>query len=92
MANIFVFFNNIIVESVAKCDTSWLSETDKECLNYAIDMCKDLNFNELTNLSHDKDWSGAWPGKKITISDMLREKSETEEYIEYVNELSIKLS
>lgn len=80
----FHFINQYVIESNTKCDTDYLSQTDIECLDIAIGMCRDKNFNELTEFSHDLAWFGAADGKPMSFGDMMREVNEDEDYAKYI--------
>lgn len=67
-----------------RADTDRLSETDIECLDHAIAMCKDKSFDELTEMSHDMAWSNTRRDREISVKDIMREAGESEEYVEYV--------
>ncbi|MCC8173433.1 MAG: SocA family protein [Odoribacter sp.] len=77
------FVNRFTINAETPCDMRYLSETDKECLNIAIEKCRDLNFNQLTSLSHDFAWNAA-NGGEISVADMMREIGEEEGYALYV--------
>lgn len=53
------FENRFIVAAAAEPDMDELSLSGVECLDYAIELCRNKNFQELTNLSH---WHGAIQG------------------------------
>ncbi len=40
-------------------DLKYLSRTDRECLDYTIDTCKGLTFDQRTRITHDYAWSQA---------------------------------
>lgn len=80
----FHFFNKYNIEADRECDLDWLSETDIECLDEAIGLCKDKTFMELTYMSHGLAWNNA-QGGEISIKDILRERGESEEYVDYVD-------
>lgn len=76
--------NKIMLRAKQKCNTDYLSDSDIECLDYAVAKCKDLSFADLTNISHDFAWNNTQDGRKISPKDMLREVGDTEEYINFV--------
>ncbi len=67
-------------------DGEYISESAKECLDEAVEMCKGLSFNQLTDLSHDFAWSNTSRNKIISYADMMREIGEDEGYAQYVQE------
>lgn len=93
LAEYFHFVNKYVVENSRECDLDWLSESDIECLDYAIGKCKDKSFDEITNMSHGLAWQNTARNREISIKDMLRENGETEEYADYIaHELEIESS
>ena len=81
----FKFVNSKDIMPLMCANLDYLSESDVECLDEAIAMCKDLTFEELTRLSHDFAWTNTALNGKMSIKDMLCEVGDSEEYIEYVN-------
>lgn len=79
-----VFKNRYILEALAAPDMDELSETDVECLEYAVDLCRDKSFDELTRLSHGIAWSATARDRAISVKDILREAGDNEDYIAYV--------
>ena len=82
----FKFVNSKDIMPLMCANLDYLSESDVECLDEAIAMCKDLIFEELTRLSHDFAWTNTALNGKMSIKDMLCEVGDSEEYIEYVNQ------
>ena len=62
----------------------YLSESDLECLDHAIAICKDKDFGELTNLSHDLAWQNTQRDRAMSVKDILREAGDDEEYVNYI--------
>lgn len=81
----FHFVNKYMIVADVEPNMNYLSDTDKECLDYAIALCKDKSFQELTDLSHDVAWHNTHNDRAISVKDIIRENGETEEYAEYVN-------
>ncbi|MDE5794240.1 MAG: SocA family protein [Muribaculaceae bacterium] len=79
-----IFENRFIVRSLQAPDMEELSVSDIKCLDYAIDLCKDKNFEQLTRLSHGLAWSNTQRDRTISIKDILREAGDEEAYIEYI--------
>lgn len=87
----FHFVNKYRIETDKDCDKDWLSETDIECLDNAIALCKDKNFGELTALSHGLAWSNTKRDREISIKDIMRENGESEDYVNYIaNKLNLE--
>ncbi|RHJ82339.1 Panacea domain-containing protein [Parabacteroides sp. AM08-6] len=81
----FDFINKYVLITKKKADTDYLSESDLECLDKAIEKCKDKSFNELTEMSHDLAWSNTQRDRAISIKDILREVGDDEEYVSYID-------
>ncbi len=79
-SHLFEFINQFMVKAISQHDADELSETDIECLDYAINLCKGLSFNQLTELSHGEAWSAVSEGREMNYSDMMREIGAEEEY------------
>lgn len=80
----FHFYNRYMIENDEECDTSYLSESDIECLDAAIDKCKGKSFFELTQMSHGLAWLNTKRDREISFKDILRESGDSEEYVEYI--------
>ena len=61
-----------------------LSKTDIDCLDSAIEFCKDKSFQELTLVSHGLAWSNTQRDRTISVKDILREAGDEEAYVEYI--------
>ncbi len=79
-----VFENRFIIRGITDPDMDELSLSDVECLDYAIDICKDKSFSELTKLSHGLAWSNTKSDRAISVKDILREAGDEEAYVEYI--------
>lgn len=80
----FRFVNKYIVVANKAADMDCLSESDVECLDEAIDKCKDKNFDELTSMSHGLAWENTRRDRAMSFKDILREKGDTEDYVDYI--------
>lgn len=78
------FENRYIVKELAEPDMDELSESDVECLTYAIDLYHDKSFGQLTDLSHGMAWTNTARDRAISVKDILREAGDEEEYVEYI--------
>ena len=85
LAQYFHFVNRYIVKEDAQPDMDWLSKSDIECLDYAIEKCRGKNFEELTSMSHGLAWSSTQKDRSISFKDILREVGESEEYVDYID-------
>lgn len=81
----FTFENRYIIRALSQPDLDELSNTDIECLSYAIEFCRDRNFEQLTELSHGLAWSSTARDRSISVKDILREAGDEEEYVEYIS-------
>lgn len=80
------FVNRYIVEPSMKSNTDYLSDTDIECLDKAIERCKNKTFAELTRMTHDFAYQNTKRDRAMSFKDILREIGETEEYVDYISE------
>lgn len=78
------FENRFIVRGLKDPDMDELSLSDVECLDYAIDICKDKSFPEPTTFSHGLAWSNTQRDRAISVKDILREAGDEEAYVEYI--------
>ena len=79
-----VFENRFILSSKKNPDMDELSKTDINCLDAAIEFCKDKSFQELTLVSHGLAWSNTQRDRTISVKDILREAGDEEAYVEYI--------
>jgi len=80
------FVNRYVVKALVEPDMDELSGSDVECLEYAIEICRDKSFGELTELSHGMAWTNTARDRAISIKDILREAGDEEEYVEYITD------
>ena len=78
------FENRYIVKDLAEPYMDVLAESDVECFTYAIDLCHDKSFGQLTDLSHGMAWTNTARDRAISVKDILREAGDEEEYVEYI--------
>lgn len=72
-----------------KPDLDELSKSDMECLDASYEEYKDLNFGELSTLSHDSAWKKAWGDRHSSPMDFLdiaEAGGANEDLIEYIRE------
>lgn len=79
-----VFDNRYIVRALKREDGDELSESDINCLDFAITLCKDKSFSELTAFSHGLAWSSTNPDRAMSVKDILREAGDDEAYVDYI--------
>ena len=89
----FHFINHYFVANDKKPDLDFLSKSDLDCLNAAIEKCKDKSFQELTNMSHGLAWQATAKDQQMDFANILREKGDSEEYVDYIsNKLKLESS
>ena len=81
----FHFVNKQVIEPNRKANMDYLSGTDIECLDHAIEKCKGKSFDDLVNMSHDLAWNNTRKDREMSVKDILRENGDTEEYAEYIS-------
>lgn len=79
-----VFENRYIIKGLKSPDTDELSGSDIKCLDYAVDLCKNKNFAELTEFSHGLAWTNTQRDREMSVKDILREIGDDEAYVEYI--------
>ncbi len=79
-----IFENRFMIRALQAPDMDELSTSDIKCLDYAIEICKDKSFEQLTRLSHGLAWSNTQRDRAISIKDILREAGDEEAYVEYI--------
>lgn len=79
-----IFENRFIIRGLKNPDMDELSATDVKCLDYAINICKDKSFEELTKFSHGLAWGNTQRDRTISVKDILREAGDDEAYVEYI--------
>lgn len=70
-----------------EADMDFLSDSELECLDNAINKCRYMTFDQLIAISHDYAWNHTARDGQIDVSDILREAGEDELYIAYLAEL-----
>ena len=78
--------NNFLLEAKKDADLDYLSASDIECLDFAIEKCRNKSFDELVDMSHGEAWHNTNPNRTISTKDIMREYGETEEYVNFVYE------
>ena len=81
----FRFENKYIIKPLRDADMDYLSESDTECLDHAISLCRDKSFDELVSMSHDLAWNNTNLNRAISVKDIIREAGDDEEYAEYIS-------
>lgn len=84
LKNLLRFDNRYIISALTAPDMDELSGSDAECLTYAVDLCRDLSFGQLTEFSHGLAWSNTAKDRAISVKDIMREAGDEEEYVDYI--------
>lgn len=79
-----LFENRFIIRGLKSPDMDELSNSDIKCLDLAINMCRDKNFEELTIISHGMAWDNTRKGREMSVKDILREVGDEEAYVEFI--------
>lgn len=66
-------------------DPNFLSKSDINCLDEAIEQYGKLTFGELNDLSHDEVWKSASRNDDIPLEVMARHSANGEELLEYLH-------
>lgn len=80
----FHFINDYTIVPDKKADMDCLSDSDVECLEAAIVLCKDKSFSDLMALSHGAAWNSVDMNRPIPTREILYENGESEEYADFV--------
>lgn len=86
MKQYFTFDNRFMVRGLLDPDMDELSATDAKCLSYAIELCRNKSFTELTEYSHGLAWSNTRRDREMSVKDILREIGEDEAYAEFIDD------
>ncbi len=78
------FENRFIIRILKAPDMDELSGSDVKCLDYAIKICKNKSFAELTEYSHGLAWNNTQRDRAMSVKDILREIGDEEAYVEYI--------
>lgn len=68
-------------------ELKYLSVSDAECLDASLAENASLSWNEIREKSHGYAWSETERDKPISLKDMLLEKGNSDDYIEFVTEM-----
>ena len=80
------FENRFIIRALKEPDMDELSASDIKCLDFAIGICKNKSFAELTEFSHGLAWGNTQRDRAISVKDILREVGDEEAYAEYISD------
>ena len=69
-------------------DLSYLSESDIEYLDVSLKEYGDLSWDEIREKSHDYAWRNTVKDRPISMKDLLLEKGDSSEYIEFIDNMN----
>lgn len=84
-----VRFDSEVFSSEEKPDMDYLSPSQVECLNDAINTVGKMSFNEIVNTTHQEEWSRAYNDPLSKVMDMVaiaKEEGADEAALEYLKE------
>jgi len=82
----FVVEENKKIIPLRKPDLEYLSESDIECLDKAIDIYAPMSFNELWETVHEEQsYNDAKPNSNIPLISIIKSLSNSDEILEYLN-------
>ncbi|MBE2289012.1 MAG: SocA family protein [Chitinophagaceae bacterium] len=70
VAKDFQIVNGIYIGTNRAADTDYLAASSIECLEESIEICASLNFDELTELSHDDAWMKSDTNSEMNVLDI----------------------
>lgn len=73
-----------MIKPLSQADLDYLSDTDIELLDITLNQYGNLSWDEIREKSHDYAWHSTARDRQISIEDILKEKGEEEEYINYI--------
>lgn len=79
------FFNRFYIQALTSPNMDYLSDSDVECLDWSIALCRDKSFGELTEFSHGPAWQNTSRDRRMSVKDILREAGDSEEYVQYID-------
>ena len=82
----FKVVNFNFIETLKEADLDYLSKSDIEELNDSLEKYGNLSWDEVREKSHDYAWRSTAQGYPISIDNMLLEKGENSNYIDFVKE------
>lgn len=83
LKEVVAVYNQYFIKAIQKENLDFLSESDTECLDEAIEENKDLSFTDLTDKSHDDAYEKAtWP---IDYMDMAKTLTSDVNVLNYIN-------
>ncbi len=83
----FNLISSYEVESKKEFDVDELSESEIACIDESIEENGRLNFNQLTDKSHDKAWEKSSEDCEMKIDDIADAGGANKEMVQYINEI-----
>lgn len=78
------FENHFMIRGLKSPDMDELSVSDVKCLDYAISLCKNKNFAELTQFSHGIAWNNTQLDQAMSVKDILCEIGDDDAYANFI--------
>lgn len=82
-------FDSEVFYSEEKPDMKYLSPSQIECLDNAINTVGEMSFNEIVSTTHQKEWSRAYndtSSKEMDMVEIAREEGADEAALEYLKD------
>ena len=83
-SSFFEVNNNYFITPLKEPDIDYLSETDLQEIDTALEKYGDLAFNEISLVSHDIAWTLTNDSCPISIVDIMSEAGKDKDYISYI--------
>ncbi len=82
----FTVVEKFIVKPLRPASLDYLSESDLECLDKAIEIYGRLSFRQLTDLSHDQAWQAVDENDCLNIEQIVSTLTNAENLLDYLLE------
>jgi hypothetical protein len=73
-----------ILHPLVKPDMDYLAETEKACLDEAIEHCRYMSFKDLREESHDAAWHAATLGRPMDVAQIAKAGGANEDAVAYL--------
>ncbi len=87
-AKFFETFGNYSIIGISNPDMEWLSESEVMCLNESIQENQHLDFNTLTEKSHDSAWLDTKRDREIDIIKIAKAGGADKNMLDYIEDSS----
>ena len=82
----FTIVDKFIVNPLRSASLDYLSESDLECLNQAIETYGHLSFKQLTDLSHDQAWHAVDENDCLNVEQIVATLTNADNLLDYLFE------